>query len=348
MALLRGQLRRPIRNDLWVLGAVFIISGLLVAAIPSEETGANVLVAVRLFLVLGPFAALFKHLGRGPRFEGKVLRWYVYGSAASAAVAAGQALGVVGFAQVPGITNRFLGLAEHFNDLGGTLAIGLVASIFGNSTLARPVRVLIPLTIVIGLFLSGSVTGNLAASAGIAWGFYRSSSRRHRRAAFAVVGLVLATLLVVALNNRSTLEDRLQVVTKGAGGEQGTLFSRIDSMSSALHRIEDSPLLGRGSSAKEAAVLKDGTATHNIVLLYWYQSGLLGVLGLLLVLHAATRRSRRRLAPATNAMLVAALIYSLTAPIQFHRYFWLPVLMALACRPLQTRGSKSPRVVLAA
>jgi len=200
----------------------------------------------------------------------------------------------------------------------------------------------------VGLVLSGSVTGMIAAVLALCGVLVR------RRLSFKALcyGLTIIMLAYVAgtflqhhtLGGRGVSPlDRLTASTGGGTIEQNTFESRLGTDRIALGWIAADPIFGRGLDPSAGATIDD-LPVHNMFLLLWAQGGLLLALALLLVL---TRMAHVVLAvggrsdPLKEQLVggaLAALIFAMTAPITFQRYFWLPLILLLVYEEF-TRGT---------
>ncbi len=148
-----------------------------------------------------------------------------------------------------------------------------------------------------GILLSSSVSGAVA----VAW--RRRGVAGARQPPIRVLVPLAAAVLVLSTfaagNNRyceSPLE-RFGTASSNSGTADATLQTRIDSYEAAWDTIQSSPLVGVGL-AREGADTPTGLAVHNLFLAAWYQAGLFGLIGVLLVAGSA-------LAAGWKAMLAA-------------------------------------------
>ena len=102
---------------------------------------------------------------------------------------------------------------------------------------------------------------------------------------------------------------------------------------------------------------------HNLILGIWYKTGVLGLAGLLLALLAILRSgwtailesrsaSESRVAIVLLSSFVAFVVFTMTAPVLFTRFGWMPAALVLALRSVQqereavepaTRPREEPR-----
>lgn len=197
------------------------------------------------------------------------------------------------------------------------------------------------LAAVMGLVLCGSVTGMMCASAGLVLVLIlsRMSSVLIFGASTVIAGLAaivlnLNTLVPGATSPLTRLED-----TTGNGSGESTLQSRLESDIFALDGIAREPFLGVGLDSASGGTFDGVTLTHNMFLLAWFQGGLMFVLALVTVILFASQQLRsvpRHFAAPTKvglvASLISALLFSMTGPVLFERWFWLPIILALALK----------------
>ncbi len=239
---------------------------------------------------------------------------------------------------------RMVGLTGHPNDLGAICAIalpvGLLLPRLYESRLQRVTALGAVTLVVAGLLLSGSVGSFLAAAVGIGTvGFVVRPSARV--IVFMTVLLAVATAVVSLQGDYGGLTpgSRINQVTSSEGSVQ----ARLRAYEAALIRIDSNPLVGVGP-APGGARTSVGSQVHNAWLGAWFESGLLGLLGLSLVtisgvvlglqvLRNAIAREERLLAGALVAAFLACLTYGLGAPVLFQRYGWvsLALIVALTC-----------------
>jgi O-antigen ligase len=90
-----------------------------------------------------------------------------------------------------------------------------------------------------------------------------------------------------------------------------------------------------------SAYTTTGMQVHNLLLGSWFQSGLLGLLGILLILITAARyawhnlasaasREEYSLAVALAASVVAFAAFSMTAPGLYQRHAWVAAVLCVA------------------
>jgi O-antigen ligase len=246
---------------------------------------------------------------------------------------------------------RMTGTAQHVNDLGGSTAVALPAAVglafYGAA--GSPTRLLgvaSTLLITIGLVLSGSITGLLAAAVGI----MVAALLGRRKLSFGIAALVIV-LAIFVIWNVSTAEDAASLSERisAVSGQTGTVAARFDGFELAGDRIAENPFVGVGFGPDplfSGGELSD--LIHNAFLNTWYQGGLLSLLGLVLISLSALRagieaavaaenEGERVLAGSLVGSFAVYLAFGLGQPTLYVRYGWVPVALLLALRAVQRR-----------
>lgn len=272
----------------------------------------------------------------GPRLA----RAYVYGAAISGAAGAGQALGVLTISTSEVTNGRGAGLNVHPNGQGGALAVGLALAVAlwvaGDRRQRRGALVGIAL-ILTGLVVSGSVSGMIAASVGVAVVIIRRarSWRIWALIAAGATGLSWITSQVSQYGITSPI-TRFQLST-GEIGRNSTVGDRTATWQYALEQISHAPITGAGLDQASDVSYNNATATHNMLLLSWVQGGLLILLAVLIMTVTAAvlgfRKSPHDTArEAALAALIAVIVFAQTGPVFFDRYYWFPVALLFLTR----------------
>lgn len=249
------------------------------------------------------------------------------------------------------VFGRMTGTAQHVNDLGGSTAVALPAAVglafygaAGSPT--RLLGVVSTLLITVGLVLSGSITGLLAAAVGI----MVAALLGRRKLSFGIAATVIA-LAIFVIWNVSTAEDAASLSERisSVSGRSGTAAARFDGFELAWGRIAENPFVGVGFGPD--SLLPGGEVSdliHNAFLNTWYQGGLLSLLGLILIslsvlragieaAVAAETAGERVLAGSLVGSFAVYLTFGLGQPTLYVRYGWVPVALLLALRTVQRR-----------
>ena len=130
--------------------------------------------------------------------------------------------------------------------------------------------------------------------------------------------------------------------------ESGSGTIRLKIVQQAWPRIESNPIVGRGldSSGLSVNVINHGTIVpyqvHGGPVSLWYQAGILGLLGVVIVVWTLLRGALRNLTVGNQtdvliglsilAAFIAFLIYAMTTPFVLQQYGWFTAVMLLAWR----------------
>ena len=285
------------------------------------------------------------------------MRWWVFGLALSGALALVQFTTGTGLVAMGAAGFRVLGLSNHPNYLGDSLAIGFVpALVFCLRSLDRD-RTSVKLynvgalaVIGIGIVLSGSVEGFLAMVAGtVFWLLVAppTPAKLPRLTAMVVAGtLVVAMALALSGHKSANIFTRLGITHSAEGSPSYTLNLRVSGYKSAIRSIEHQPLVGIGFTVDGQVTAFSDDAVHNMFVRSWYEGGVVTFVGLLMIFAAMFAVFRRRLldhrndggpiAPLTAALLgsmMAYLVAAMSAPILFARIGWVVVALLIPLRP---------------
>jgi len=335
----------------WPLAAGLTIAAALITMGHAASASESLAVAGRMIFLF----VIWRWQGRSVVGTTEHLRRslvaYVTGAALSAAVGALQAgAGITVFnLELSGSTfARAPGLAGHVNDQGGQLAVAVCLGLglyLHEQHRSRRLAALI-IACVVGLVLSGSVTGMLAMTAGALFMLVR------RGISFSVLARLTASIAVVLwlttqLQSRFSDADpisRLLSSTGNAGGIS-TLHLRVLTDQFAWAHIQEHPWGGVGLDPASGGTYNGLTQTHNIFLLFWFQGGALFLAALLIALIAVAPLALHRSRPfeATQEAIaggfLAALVFAQTAPIVYQRYFWFPALLAVILADQRSRAA---------
>jgi O-antigen/teichoic acid export membrane protein/O-antigen ligase len=267
---------------------------------------------------------------------------------------------------IPGtapVFGRSTGFTGQPNELGGITAIAFIPAVTlatraGLSGAQRVGSLLVLGLITGGLIASGSVGAFLAVGAAMFIWFALQRPSLSTWIVFAgIATAVIGFTTVQELRGAPTPVERLSRVTGTSATATalpgaGSLESRISTYRVALARIADDPFVGVGldlvSTTKPFGIVSYEYEVHNLVIGIWYKAGLLGLTGMLITLLAIFRagwvaliRSRsedeyREVAGLMSAV-VAFVVFSMSEPILFARYGWVPSALILAFGAVQER-----------
>lgn len=328
-----------------VAGTIMAILASVVLATASHEPSEELLVGLRMGFVWLLWGLAITRLLFTQAHVVRAAAAYTLGCGLSAAVALGQYLGFDArpyfFAEKADVVVRFIGLNGHPNGQGGALAIAATlcfAAIFYGVAKARAAVLLA--AIMLGIMLSASITGLLAATVGLAFLFVRSG---RLKLMLGVAALVLAALLSFALLRQVfpglvTPLDRISSATGVTG--TSTIDQRLMTIQYAWDGIKQSPVFGVGF-ADGGGTYNGETQAHNMFVLAWYQGGLLLLVAVTVVvlaaIHALWRRSHVVVIEGLAAASVVAVFFAQTGPSLYDRYTWFPVVMLLAATAIYRR-----------
>jgi hypothetical protein len=257
--------------------------------------------------------------------------------------------------------NRATGLTDHPNDLGGVCAVALVPALMlatcrllgsraAPSSLARAPRWAILGLIAAGLVLSASVAAMFAGLIAIVVWMLAPAVRAPGRLAV-IAGLCFAVVALTLAGGRVTSPtERIQEVTSSTGTQEtsGSGGIRIKTIKRALPRIEQDPVVGTGldNAGGVVNILSQGSSipqqVHGAPVAVWYEAGIFGFLGFLVVVATLGRQAWRSLTAgdqsdlliglAIAAAFVAFLIYALSSPFVYQQYGWFSAVMLIAWR----------------
>jgi hypothetical protein len=257
--------------------------------------------------------------------------------------------------------NRATGLTDHPNDLGGVCAIALVPALMlatnrlpwhrgAAGSLSRLPRWIILALVAAGLVLSASVAAMLAGLIAILiWVIAPGVRAPGRMAVIAALGFTLIAVTFAAGTVTSPTE-RLQEVTSTSGTQStsGSGGIRIRTIKRALPRIADDPIVGTGLDVGGGVVtiISQGTSipqqVHGAPVAVWYQAGIFGLMGLLVIVAVYLREAWRSLATDNQTDLliglaifgsfIAFLVYALSSPFFYQQYGWFSGVVLIAWR----------------
>jgi len=347
------------------VGTAIFACGAFLSSLQTPQVLASLLVLVRFgYLTIIWFWLGIFLIDRVSHLKSVILSWAIAGALTGGASIAQLLFGDV----IPGTTpiwGRMTGFAQQMNDLGGSIAIALIPSMMLISELVGFRRrvaycLLIILPMLAGLILSGSVS----SWAGVAVGatIWLTATRVSPRIVVLIVLLAGSAFLVTSFQSSSggvTPLERLRGSTD-ATSQYCTACSRIETNEAAWNRIQQHPLLGVGLDL-ESGTTETGSEVHNMVLGPWYEAGILGALGMILVICSAVyyaimalrhsgSEAEWRINLSLLCSLASFLTLGMTQPILFQRYGWLSVALILASTQIQKsrRSSLQNRLVISA
>ncbi len=224
LSMARHRPDRP--RALWTIAAAMAVVAAALAHPVVGQEEESLAVAFRLVLIWTVWRWVGVSLLGRTEHVVRSLVWFLVGSAISALVATcqvGLGIAVLGSTAV-GVDARAAGLTEHVNQQGGqsAVAFGVAMALLAHYG-ARTALVLFAAAVAVGLVLSGSVTGMIAAAAATLYLFARMEGigRRIKVGATLVVGAYLALWVQQQWGGANPWE-RYDSAT-GSGGGTNTL-----------------------------------------------------------------------------------------------------------------------------
>jgi hypothetical protein len=334
---------------IWVGIFLFVVGGTISTIAHSHDPVSSAGVILRVFYLVVAWLWLGALCLRTSEHVWTALKCWVLSAALCGAWAIGQKV-----AHLPGGVDagRLTGLADHVNDLGALTACTLVPAL----ALAYRARVWIVPAIFIagGLAVSGSIGAGIAALVSLAVGLTSRELTRPTLVALAVGGtaLVLAGPLL-----GSTALARFSTATNpSAQFGQDTFDTRVRTYAAAWRSIERDPVLGSGLDVVSSEIYDSDTGqyyqVHNLFLGRLYDSGILGLAGIVTVVAIIARIAwglvrtspDRYLAVTLFAGFVAYVGTEMSEPSLYKRYSLVPVFLIIALRAITLRLASAREV----
>ena len=265
---------------------------------------------------------------------------------------------------IPGTSpawNRMTGFTEHVNDLGGLTSIVLIPAImmvvrFSKNTWRLAYFLMCTILIIGGLVLSVSMSGVLALLASSsAW--IVLSRYSHKK----IISLTFACLLFVTAISVQNRYGRVSILSRlydisDDGFSSITVQTRLDTYAAAWEVIKNNPLFGVGLGP-DVGSTKTGYVVHNIFLLNWFETGLLGLLGISLIFASIAfvayrgikdprHKQERILGMALFSSYIAFIVLGIAQPIYYKRFGWISgvLLVALYSKRNRLKGKFNSKI----
>jgi hypothetical protein len=331
----RRDHHRVLSDMLWTGIAIFVTGGLISTLLRSADKLSSVGIIARVFYLIAAWLWTGAKSLRTREHLWIALKLWVASAAICGYWTVGQKYG-----GLPGSIDagRFAGLADHVNDLGALAACAIVPALvltwrdrrWGWGALG----------VAIGLFLSASVGGGIAALVALTVGLLSPDLTRPILVALTVgiIGVLLATPVV-----GTTAITRFGTTTNSSARfNQGTFAIRSRTYALAWDQIKRDPFVGTGLDTPSSELFDVRTETfyqvHNLFLGAWFEGGILGLIGILVLeaalLKAAWRQVKlghdRLLSLALLSGFVAYLIDEMSEPALYKRYSLVPALLVVA------------------
>lgn len=328
--------------------ALLVVVGGTLSSFDSSSGSESMLVLARILLVLLVIPWQMRHLLVDRADLERAVGWFVLGGAICGAGTLLQAR--FGADIIPGasVTNagRFTGFAQHVSDTGGITSVTIVLALgllVGAQRRATRLGAIVALAAgATGLILSGSVSGMIAVAGGVLVLLLRRTLRlRYLFVLAAIAALIVAVVSSIQAATSgalSPIERFQQTLGLTAGGRYATSDVRAETYEVAIRRFLESPLIGSGLDG--ASSIADGRfPAHNILIAAAFQGGILMLIAVVAVIGRSfagrwVRKDRSVLASTVLAAGVGAIIFAMTAPSLYNRYFWIPIAFMLVARYL--------------
>lgn len=345
-----SPLRAP-RASGWYLGALLMVIGGITASFAAISPYGSLQVAGNAVFALMAWPWLLRNTLTNSRWRVQAMTAFIGGSTISSLVAIIQVkFHTLGYlpATHGNITEaqRAVGLTANVPDLLGAMDAVAIVMVLGLMLFSGSGRFrwrLVALIVMgVAIILTASVSGMICTLFGCLVLLLRGRVRVRTVIAVAVAVFVVYTVGTGLLakgsgENLNPISRLEQTLSPGSG--YGTVSVRQSTWESAWQGIVQSPVWGHGLDAASGAVYYDpyvGVAypTHNLILITWYQGGILWLFGAAIAVMAAFRRvigSARR-DPLRNIVfssMAVVLLFSMQAPELVDRWFWMPMVLAL-------------------
>ena len=347
-------------STLLVWGVLLFAVGGLISTFESFSPAASTAVVLRvIYLTVIWFSLGAIVLQRKEHVRRTIVLWVI-----SAAFSGFGAIVQLLFGDViPGTDpsfGRMTGFTQHVNDLGGLSAVALVPALMlalrPSKGVFVPLFRYLPFALVFaGLILSGSVGGFAAAAAAMFLWF--AWSRMSVRTIAILMALAISAGVLYNLQTAEPSATPLERVTRVTGSQNArgaTLWSRVDIYRIALRRVQQNPLVGVGLDHPSASI--DNLEPHNLLIGTWFKTGIAGLAGMLLILLAVLRagwptlRIRRPAEDLAGVALLCAFVafvtFSMSEPILYSRYGWIPAALLTALRGIEMRATVAEATAL--
>lgn len=234
---------------------------------------------------------------------------------------------------------RDAGLAGHVTNAGGILAIALSIRLRMKIKAGFLYWKVIQISsIALALILTGTISAYIAFICSILINAKRVGSIKR---VVLVITQVIAILTIILILQKFMIYDFSGRFIHASTGRYSTIDSRLMNLGASIHEIFYSAkdfFIGRGLDGYAAFVYGSNgeyLQTHNLVLQAWMQGGFLFLVGILIYLIKAFNHKDNveeiTILPIKTAA-TTALIFSMTSPLLFARYIWIPIVLLVAYR----------------
>lgn len=330
------------------LSCLIIIGGSL-STFPALDPAGSLAVMGRVLFLAIVLPWLARTLLENHRHLTAAAAWTVAGVAFSASGTLLQY--AFGSQVIPGSevtqAGRFTGWTGHVSDLGGVCALGIalcVGYVISGRLIHRGWGIVAITLTAVGLVLSGSVSGMLASGVALLIYLIRGALRVRY---VLLIGIVLAGIYTAASFIQSNVTGALNPVDRllqtlgiTEQGRYSTTESRFETSDAAFASIAKHPLVGVGLDPISG--IADGQfPVHNLLIAALFQGGILFAIAIAAftlrpLVGRWLRTDRSLLSTQLLAACVAAIVFAMTAPSLYNRYFWVPLALLCVYRALHS------------
>jgi O-antigen ligase len=324
-------------SGIWIGIGLFVTGGVLSTIANSQDMLSSFGVIARVFYLIAAWFWTGGMVLRNRSQLWKALGYWVISAAICGAWAVGQKFG-----HLPGGINsgRFAGLTEQVNDLGALTACTLVPAL--ALAYKRRLWILAVISVAAGLVLSGSIGAGLAALVALAFGLAARELAKPTRVALGVGAIVL--ILASPLIGSSAIARFSTATNSHAKYGQDTFTSRVRTYERAWRRVRTEPFLGTGLDFQSSRIYDEQNQAyyqvHNLFLGRLYDSGILGLAGILVLVGTLWKLGWREVKVSNDQYLALALFAGFIAyigaemsePSLYKRYSLVPAMLILALR----------------
>jgi hypothetical protein len=333
---------------------------------PEESIG----VVLRLIYLTVLWFWILRCLSISRRAIAWLLRGWRWGVLIASAGALASNAGLVALGQ-ENPENRQTAWFGHPNDLAGYITVAVPIFVLAAPRAVvwarrrAQLRWMVSVGVVVfALATTGSMTGFVSATAGVAAGgaallLTRSSEGRgvvHPLKVMATL-VVVAVALTVLFTSDVPVADRITRLGEGDSAVETSVGTRGALNERVANQFDELLVIGHGLDLAAQDELRGADAgIHNMYVKVLYEAGLIAAIALVTLLVVALQMCWKVLVnmrateihpdiAAVFGSAVAALTFALFQPILFHRYFWLPfgIIQCLwAMRRAELRERASP------
>lgn len=335
----------------WYFGAMLMLLGGVTASFAAAAPYSSLQVVGNAVFALMAWPWLLRNTLTTSRLRAQAMTAFIGGSTVSSVVAIIQ-VRFHTFGYLPATNGniteaqRAVGLTAGVPDLLGAMDAVAIVMVLGLMLFSGPGRFRWrPVALIVmgvAIILTASVSGMICTLFGCLVLFLRSRVRVRTVVAVGVAIFIVYTVGTGLLakgsgENLNPISRLEQTLNPGSG--YGTVSVRQSTWDAAWQGIVQSPIWGHGLDPLSGAVYYDpyvGVAypTHNLILITWYQGGILWLLGAGIAVIAAFRRvagpgRRDPLRAIVFSSMAVVLLFSMQAPELVDRWFWMPMVLAL-------------------